>query len=502
MAWIITLSLAAGAIAYQGHHAWLAFDPDDTNHLETPLLLATARQLADGPATLYGPFSGSDPLVLIHAPLYYRLSALIAWPIAKAGVDPVAASMVAARGLAFLGFAIMAFAAWWIARMDGGSRLAGAWSALLVAGSPVVGSFGFTVRPDTLGVAFQTLGFGLVLRSLLRGQEASAWGMLAAGVLLGLAACVKQHLLVAAGVASLMLVVAIARGRVRKLPALAALAVGVAVPIAYYAWEESVTGGRMSRSVFVLPSRLRTLVPPPDPWGHVLEVFVLVAKLGSGSIALGLALLLTSAKSLRGTSLDAALWLVFAAEVAAMVPLCLGSEGAWVNYAMPAAAWGAILAARACGRALQPNGAGWAGRLAVVLASFLAAFVDFHYAEASYTSRREAEAEIRRVLDDPAVSGVPPESRYFVAMPQGNRLHGNVALAHDEWLYQSYEKLDMAEPRRVWLREALAGKGPIRVVVVPSASEGADLVSGLPWPLPMLGYHVQEQVGPYAVWVR
>src|SRR4051812_43943408 len=64
----VTVLLLAATLGYQGFQAFWAFEPDDTNHLETPLIAATARQLVDGPSTLYGPFSGSDPLVLIHAP--------------------------------------------------------------------------------------------------------------------------------------------------------------------------------------------------------------------------------------------------------------------------------------------------------------------------------------------------------------------------------------------------------------------------------------------------
>src|SRR3954463_16570847 len=100
---IVTAALLVAAAVYQGYHAWIAFDPDDTNHLETPLVLAVAREISDGPSTLYGPFSGSDPLVLIHAPLYYRLAALGAWPLARAGVTPITASLISGRAISCLG---------------------------------------------------------------------------------------------------------------------------------------------------------------------------------------------------------------------------------------------------------------------------------------------------------------------------------------------------------------------------------------------------------------
>src|SRR3954447_25656806 len=55
-AWLTAL-LATAAALYLGYHLRIALDPDDTNHLETPLALAVAVQLRDGPSALYGPFS-------------------------------------------------------------------------------------------------------------------------------------------------------------------------------------------------------------------------------------------------------------------------------------------------------------------------------------------------------------------------------------------------------------------------------------------------------------
>src|SRR3954468_7031452 len=69
------LVILAAALIYPAYHLTIAAQPDDTNHLETTLALVIERQVRDGPGTLYGPFTGRQPLVLIHAPLYYRLAA-------------------------------------------------------------------------------------------------------------------------------------------------------------------------------------------------------------------------------------------------------------------------------------------------------------------------------------------------------------------------------------------------------------------------------------------
>src|SRR4051794_37688270 len=91
-AWV-TAGLAAPAAVALAFRIGLALGPEDTDALESPLVLPVARQLTEGPWELYGPFGGRNPLVLIHAPLYYRLAALAAWPLARSGLDPVSAAL-------------------------------------------------------------------------------------------------------------------------------------------------------------------------------------------------------------------------------------------------------------------------------------------------------------------------------------------------------------------------------------------------------------------------
>ncbi len=63
--------LAASAIVFLGFRLLLGLGGEDTDLYESPLMLSVARQLVTGPGELYGPFGGNNPLVLIHAPLYY-----------------------------------------------------------------------------------------------------------------------------------------------------------------------------------------------------------------------------------------------------------------------------------------------------------------------------------------------------------------------------------------------------------------------------------------------
>ena len=116
--WLTVILSLAAAIAV-GFGVYLACGREDTEVLESPLMFSVARQLVEGPWGLYGPFGVKNPAVLIHAPLYYRLAALFAWPIHRAGVDPVWASFVAGRAISFVGLCCTVAAAYRLARVDG-----------------------------------------------------------------------------------------------------------------------------------------------------------------------------------------------------------------------------------------------------------------------------------------------------------------------------------------------------------------------------------------------
>ncbi|HEU5116275.1 MAG TPA: DUF2142 domain-containing protein, partial [Isosphaeraceae bacterium] len=208
----VTALLLAASALYSGYHLKIAWENEDTNHLETPLAMAVARQLEDGPATLYGPFSGTHSEVLIHAPLYYRLSGLLAWGVARFGVDPVTASLAAGRFVSVLGWLLTLGAVWVLGRSGGLEPVAGLWSALLVASSPMIGSLPETVRADMLAIGLQTWGFALIVQA--EGLGASTRRLLVAFLAFGLAVCVKQHAVALLAVSSVWLLVKVARRQV------------------------------------------------------------------------------------------------------------------------------------------------------------------------------------------------------------------------------------------------------------------------------------------------
>jgi hypothetical protein len=265
-----------------------ALSAEDTEALESPLLMSVARQLVAGPWGLYGPFGGENPLVLIHAPLYYRLAALVAWPIYRAGWDPVTAALVASRSLSAISLVATLWLAGRFARFGGYPPRAGWWASLLVAAAPILGGMPFAVRPDLVGVALQTAGMLLVV-SALRDDRPGVAKLLGAFAAFGLAVCVKQHDVGVALVGTALLLAAWLRGRI-GLPTLAcSLLVAPAIVLAVFCAEQRATGGWMSRAVFQAAAHVGR-VHPAD-WGHVQVVGISV--LGK---TIGLVALLTAAR--------------------------------------------------------------------------------------------------------------------------------------------------------------------------------------------------------------
>jgi hypothetical protein len=239
-AWVptfVTLVLSTAAAVALSFGVYLALGPEDTEPLESPLLLAVAHQLSHGPWELYGPFGGENPLVIIHAPLYYRLAALVAWPLVGAGVDQITAALAGGRGLSLLGLAWTMAAGYRLARLDGAPRTAGSWAALLIAASPVVDVMPFTVRPDMLGIALQTTGVLLVL-SVLRAPKRRLAALPAAYTAFALAACTKQHFIVGPIVSTFLLLAACMRGRLSLRLVFLGLSSGLLVLLLVYGAEE------------------------------------------------------------------------------------------------------------------------------------------------------------------------------------------------------------------------------------------------------------------------
>ena len=86
---LLIAALAIVAIAHLGYQFRLGAEPADAGPFETVLARAVAGHFEPGagPGRFYGPFGGDYPSVLMHAPLYYRLVALAAWPAVALGVD-------------------------------------------------------------------------------------------------------------------------------------------------------------------------------------------------------------------------------------------------------------------------------------------------------------------------------------------------------------------------------------------------------------------------------
>src|SRR5579885_3039498 len=92
---LMTSILTASACILIVFRLSLALGNEDVDRYESPLMLSVARQLLAGPWELYGPFGGRNPLVLIHAPLYYRGAALLAWPLAREDLHVAEAARLA-----------------------------------------------------------------------------------------------------------------------------------------------------------------------------------------------------------------------------------------------------------------------------------------------------------------------------------------------------------------------------------------------------------------------
>ncbi len=298
----VTLCLLTAAALSVVFWFALALSPEDLALMESPLLLAVARQLRAGSWELYGPFGGRNPLVLIHAPFYYRLAALAAWPIAASGMGPVAAALFAGRALSILSLAVTAVAAYRLARLDGARRRAGWWSALLLLASPVLGGTPFSVRPDMLGVALQTCGVLLVLSYVQNpgaGRSKLSWAF----ALFGLAICTKQHFVTGAAISLCMLTTGWRHGRVSTKPLVRGLSVGIAIVATIYCAEELVSRGRMSQAVFRAAANVSRV--HPGGWLHVATVLAAVVGNSAGLIALlgAAALAAQGARSTAGSYL-------------------------------------------------------------------------------------------------------------------------------------------------------------------------------------------------------
>lgn len=533
----VTACLVAAAAISFGFWFALALSGDDVGLMESPLLLSVARQLRFGPWELYGPFGRRNPLVLIHAPLYYRLAALAAWPLVAAGFDAVTAARLAGRALSILSLIVTAAAAYRLARRDGARKRAGWWAALLVVAAPVLGATAFSVRPDMMGVALQTMGVLLVV-SCLQNLGRGRFKVTLAFALFGLAICTKQHLVVGPVISVGLLIAAHRRGEIALARIVFGLAIATAIVVVDYVIEQEATSGMMAAAVFRAAANVSRV--HPGGWLHVATVLAavlgnsagLISLLGAAAAALGARLAFTdhaplTARLFWSTAaalvaslacltvlqlfvirlwlgwmlLAAALLIVlfivpaaalcrrltspprlntflaiyFAGEVVLLIVLSRLSDGAWVNYAIQATVFAVVVTARALSRALEESPRPVVALVTIIAALAVPAAVCMDL-KAEVTRRRGERAAVARLLQ---ALGGPASAYFFAERPAFNRMVGHVELVYDDWLYPVFESTGLAESRSQWLGRALIAGG-VRFVVTTADAPRVPAIETIP----------------------
>ena len=174
-------------------------------------------------------------------------------------------------------------------------------------------------------------------------------------------------------------------------------------------------------------------------------------------------------KSLFADFIDVALWTFVAGEMALMAVLWRMSTGGWYNYAIEAVVIVCALTARSLARASGgvPARRSYFPTALAALAIPIFAFTDVK----ERLGKRQADrAGLTRVVKSCAD---PSAEIFFVDMPGANRLHGRLDLVYDPWLYPVFESIGLAEPRSIWLAQALS-TGPVHVVVSTSDRPSID----------------------------
>jgi hypothetical protein len=488
--------LGVSAVLYLGYQISIALGVDDVGRFETTLAMSVADQLENGPRVLYGPYTATNHLVLIHAPLFYRLAALLASPLLYLGLSPLTAAFVAGRSISLAATVLCLVTVYRLSRLDGASLGAGFMAVCLVAAAPIPGLLAVMVRPDMLAAALETLAIFMVLRFLVN-DVPRPFDVVLAYIVFALAFCVKQQSLVPAAVSSVLLSAVWVRQRVGLRFIVGAHLAALGVVVLYLLVEQGITRGMMLQSAFVLPGGPFREINRAS-WSHVREVFVVIAKKLIGLIALMAACAVNTRSSHGGRRLDLLVSIYLVAAIAALVPLCRYNRGSADNYALHAVILACVLIGRVCGRVLADKSLpSWRSAL-LLLASLLVLARDVQYIEIGITSRRREHAILSSIFSNSEIAGQPPSRIYFVDRLALNRSHGNLSLAHDEWLYGAFERVGAAGPRSLWLRSALA-TGSVHYVVMPDETA---TVPGLAEPLPELGYSVAQRIGDYSIWKR
>jgi hypothetical protein len=213
----------------------------------------------------------------------------------------------------------------------------------------------------------------------------------------------------------------------------------------------------------------------PGAWSeHAIVLIALVAL-----VAAATATVPADRRRLFGGRVDAILWAYLIGELVVMALLCRNSSGAWINYAVQAAAFACALLGRALDRLAEGVG-GWRA-LALAIGALAVTVSEVSDTRREAAAGRDNRKETRLVFDR---IGAPAGSVYFAGDPGANRLYGRRELVIDDWLYPVFEAVGQAEPRALWLARALAG-GPVRAIVT---TREDPHVPGVAEPLTSLGY--------------
>ena len=152
-------------------------------------------------------------------------------------MDPVLAALVAGRSLSMLGLVVTLIAAFRLARLDGAPAIAGWWTVLLIAATPLLDPQPYSVRPDMMGIALQTTGLLLIMK-VVRSKRRRSVMLLAAFAAFALAACVKQHFVVVAATSTVWLLVACGRDQSTLRQIARGLLLALAIVFLVYGTEE------------------------------------------------------------------------------------------------------------------------------------------------------------------------------------------------------------------------------------------------------------------------
>jgi hypothetical protein len=502
----VVFLLGMAACLSFGFNLRLALHADDSANLESTLALVAARQLESGFDGLYGPYGGSNPHLLIQAPLYYRLTALVAQPLVRlAGLDPVTACLAAGRALSLACFlAILALSARLASGGAGSSRRAGVLAALLVAASPLLASFPVTVRADLMGATLQLAGLAAVARVLARPDDhPHAW---CAGAFLAFAAAVatKQHLLAGPAAATLLLTREVVLRRIAFSTLAWGLAAGLVAGLAYAGVEQWQTAGQFWRSCVEIPTRLRQVTAGSAE--SVTLTLVTTLKRALPLIALaaaGFGLTLGRRNRTAAPTLAALLGLHVALESLILLKLTLDSSGAWFNYAIPGSISACVLIALGLDSALaiRPR---LLPALPLVAASILLLLADVRLVQFGARLDRTTRDAWHDLEAETVFQSVAPQHRYFSgAIQHYNRMAGQPRLAHDEWLYHAFEAVGAAEPRAAWLaRELSSGSTDLVIVAAEPGRPVPTHVPGVPDGLPELGFTSAGRTSHFGLWLR